>query len=59
MYVITGATGNTGNVIVERLLAEGEKVRVIGRDQKRLERFAQKGAEPFIADATDAASPPR
>jgi uncharacterized protein YbjT (DUF2867 family) len=55
VYVITGATGNTGNVIVERLLAEGEKVRVIGRDQKRLERFAQKGAEPFIADATDAA----
>jgi uncharacterized protein YbjT (DUF2867 family) len=36
------------------LLAQGEKVRVIGRDLKRLERFTQKGAEPFIADATDA-----
>jgi len=54
MYVITGATGNTGSVVAERLLAKGEKVRVVGRDPKRLERFAQKGAESFIADATDA-----
>jgi uncharacterized protein YbjT (DUF2867 family) len=54
MYVITGATGNTGSVIAERLLAEGKKVRVVGRDPKRLERFKQKGAESFIADATDA-----
>jgi uncharacterized protein YbjT (DUF2867 family) len=29
-------------------------VRVVGRDPKRLERFTQKGAESFIADATDA-----
>jgi len=54
MYVITGATGNTGSVVAERLLAEGEKVRVVGRDPKRLERFKQKGAESFIADAADA-----
>jgi uncharacterized protein YbjT (DUF2867 family) len=54
VYVITGATGNTGSVVAERLLAAGEKVRVIGRDAKRLERFTQKGAEPFVADATDA-----
>jgi uncharacterized protein YbjT (DUF2867 family) len=54
MYVITGATGNTGSVVAERLLAEGKKVRVVGRDPKRLERFTQKGAESFIADATDA-----
>lgn len=54
MYVITGATGNTGSVVAERLLAQGEKVRVVGRDLRRLERFTQKGAEPFIAEATDA-----
>ncbi len=54
MYVITGAAGNTGSVVAERLLAQGEKVRVVGRDSKRLERFTQKGADPFIADATDA-----
>lgn len=54
MYVITGATGNTGSVVAEKLLAKGEKVRVLGRDAKRLERFTNKGAEPFIADATSA-----
>jgi uncharacterized protein YbjT (DUF2867 family) len=54
MYIITGATGNTGSVVAEKLLARGEKVRVIGRDAKRLERFTQKGAEAFVADATDA-----
>ncbi len=56
MYVIAGATGNTGGVVAERLLAGGEKVRVVGRDPKRLERFVQKGAEPFVAEATDAAA---
>jgi uncharacterized protein YbjT (DUF2867 family) len=53
MYVITGATGNTGSLIAERLLKAGQKVRVVGRDPKRLERFTQKGAESFVADATD------
>ncbi len=56
MFVITGATGNTGSVIAEKLLAQGEKVRVIGRDAGRLARFVRKGAEAFPADATDAAA---
>ena len=56
MYAITGASGNTGRVVVEKLLAEGEKVRVIGRDTSRLIRLQQKGAEPFAADLTDAAA---
>ncbi len=54
MYVVTGATGNTGEVVADRLLTAGLKVRVIGRDAKKLERFAQKGAEAFVADATSA-----
>jgi uncharacterized protein YbjT (DUF2867 family) len=54
MYVVTGATGNTGRVVIEKLLEKGGKVRVIGRDAKRLERFTQKGAEAFVADVTDA-----
>jgi uncharacterized protein YbjT (DUF2867 family) len=53
MFVITGATGKTGGVTAEKLLAKGEKVRVVGRDAKRLERFTQKGAEAFVADLTD------
>jgi uncharacterized protein YbjT (DUF2867 family) len=54
MYVITGATGKTGGAAAEKLIASGEKVRVVGRDAKRLERFTQKGAEAFVADVTDA-----
>jgi uncharacterized protein YbjT (DUF2867 family) len=56
MYVITGATGHTGGIAAEKLLATGAKVRVIGRDAKKLERFAQKGAETVVADITDAAA---
>jgi len=56
MYVITGATGHTGSTAAEKLLASGAKVRVIGRDAKRLERFLQKGAEAVVADMTDAAA---
>jgi uncharacterized protein YbjT (DUF2867 family) len=56
MYVVIGATGNTGSVVAEKLLANGEEVRVVGRDPKRLERFTQKGAEAFAADVTDAAA---
>jgi uncharacterized protein YbjT (DUF2867 family) len=56
MFAILGATGNTGGVIAEKLLAQGEKVRVIGRDGGRLNRFVQQGAEAFVADITDAAA---
>jgi uncharacterized protein YbjT (DUF2867 family) len=56
MYVVTGATGHTGSVVADALLAAGKKVRVIGRDAKRLERFTRKGAEAFVADATEAAA---
>jgi uncharacterized protein YbjT (DUF2867 family) len=56
MYVVTGARGHTGSVVADALLAAGKRVRVIGRDAKRLERFTHKGAEAFVADATDAAA---
>lgn len=56
MYVITGATGNTGKVIAEKLLNRGEKVRVVGRDASRLAPLVRKGAEAFVADVTDASA---
>ena len=56
MYVILGATGNTGSVIANFLLSKGEKVRVVGRDAGRLQRFARKGAEAFTADVSDTAA---
>lgn len=49
MYAITGATGNTGRVVAEKLLANGKQVRVIGRDTSRLAHFLQKGAEVIAA----------
>jgi uncharacterized protein YbjT (DUF2867 family) len=56
MYVITGATGNTGHIAAEQLLAKGQKVRAIGRSAERLKIIAAKGAEPFVADLTDQAA---
>jgi uncharacterized protein YbjT (DUF2867 family) len=56
MYIITGATGHTGSIAAEKLLATGAKVRVIGREAKRLERFSRAGAEAVVADMTDAAA---
>jgi uncharacterized protein YbjT (DUF2867 family) len=56
MIVMIGATGNTGSVTAERLLAKGQKVRVIGRDARKLERFVQKDAEAFAADVLDTAA---
>lgn len=53
MYVITGATGNTGRAAAERLLAQGRKVRAIGRSADRLQPLVAQGAEPFLADVTD------
>jgi uncharacterized protein YbjT (DUF2867 family) len=53
MYAITGATGHTGSVIAEALLAKGAGVRVIGRSRERLERFAARGAEAYVADVKD------
>lgn len=56
MIAITGATGHTGRVATETLLAKGERVRVIGRDAAKLERFVQKGAEAFVGNVEDAQS---
>ena len=56
MYVILGASGNTGSIIANFLLSNGEKVRVVGREAGRLQRFARKGAEAFTADVSDAAA---
>src|SRR5260370_26668030 len=56
MYVILGASGNTGSIIADSLLSEGKKVRVMGRDAGRLQRFVRKGAEAFTANMSDAAA---
>jgi uncharacterized protein YbjT (DUF2867 family) len=55
MYVIVGATGNTGSIVAEKLLARGEKVRAIGRNKEKLAKLTAKGAETAIGELTDAA----
>ena len=53
MYVVLGASGHTGHVVAKNLLERGQKVRVVGRNAERLQNHAAKGAEVFVADATD------
>jgi len=56
VYVILGASGNTGSIVADFLLSRGKKVRVVGRDAGRLQGFVRKGAEAFTADMSDAAA---
>src|ERR1700726_3246247 len=56
MYVILGASGNTGSIIADSLLSKGKKVRVVGRDAGRLQRFVRQGADAFTGDVSDAAA---
>ncbi|MBN8545097.1 MAG: NmrA family NAD(P)-binding protein [Ignavibacteria bacterium] len=45
MFVITGATGNTGKIIATRLLEAGKSVKLIGRDPEKANDLITKGAE--------------
>ena len=54
MYVVLGASGNTGHIVASNLLARGQKVRAVGRNAAHLQPLTAKGAEAFIADVTDA-----
>lgn len=54
MFVVLGASGHTGRVVAEKLLAAGKKVRVVGRGAEHLRDLATAGAEVAVANATDA-----
>ena len=56
MFTIFGATGNTGSVVANELLARGKKVRVVVRDAAKGAALKAKGAEVFIGDVTEPAS---
>ncbi len=56
MYVVLGASGHTGHIVANHLLTRGEKVRVVGRNSLHLQPLVSKGAEPFIADVSDASA---
>jgi uncharacterized protein YbjT (DUF2867 family) len=54
MYIVSGATGNTGSVVAKTLLEKGLPVRVIVRSQEKGSPFAKLGAEVAIADLQNA-----
>jgi len=54
MFVVLGASGHTGHVVAKNLLAAKQKVRVVARSADHLKSLVADGAEPYIADATDA-----
>src|SRR6202041_1279953 len=49
-------TGNTGSIIASLLSSKGQKVRVVGRDVARLQRFVNQGAQAFIGALNDSAA---
>ncbi len=53
-YVVLGATGNTGKVAIETLLAAGKKVRAVVRDEAKGAALKARGAEIAVASVTDA-----
>jgi uncharacterized protein YbjT (DUF2867 family) len=54
MYVVTGASGNTGAVVAETLLKAGKPVRVVLRDAAKGEAWKKRGAEVALATFDDA-----
>jgi uncharacterized protein YbjT (DUF2867 family) len=44
MYVITGATGNTGKIVAQTLLKSGKAVTVVGRSEQKLKPLLEMGA---------------
>jgi uncharacterized protein YbjT (DUF2867 family) len=54
MIAVMGASGNVGSKTAERLLDDGQAVRVFGRSAERLDGLRQQGAEVVVGDASNA-----
>jgi len=53
MFVIAGATGNTGSVVANTLLAQGKPVTVLVRDAQKAGNWRKKGAQVATASLED------
>jgi len=51
--LITGATGTIGSFLVDQLLVQGEKLRVLTRSRENARKFAARGVRAFIGDFDD------
>ncbi|HSZ89157.1 MAG TPA: NmrA family NAD(P)-binding protein [Acetobacteraceae bacterium] len=54
MYAITGITGQVGDAVARKLLAEGANVRAVARDTRRAAPWVERGCELAIAEMSDA-----
>jgi (4-alkanoyl-5-oxo-2,5-dihydrofuran-3-yl)methyl phosphate reductase len=55
-YLIIGATGNVGSLVVERLISRGERPRIFVRDrQKAIARYGDR-VDVFVGDLADAST---
>lgn len=55
-HLITGATGNVGSLVVERLIARGERPRIFVRDQQKAQARYGDRVDIFVGDLSDAAT---
>jgi uncharacterized protein YbjT (DUF2867 family) len=56
MFVVTGATGNTGSAVADTLLQQGKQVKVVLRDRSKADEWKAKGAQVAMADLGDSAA---
>jgi uncharacterized protein YbjT (DUF2867 family) len=54
VYLITGATGNVGSLVVERLIARGDRPRIFVRDQDKARARYGGRVDIFTGDLADA-----
>jgi uncharacterized protein YbjT (DUF2867 family) len=55
LVTITGASGNIGKALAERLLQDGVTIRAVARHGERLAPLTAKGAEAWVGDLADTA----
>ena len=56
MFVVLGASGNTGKVVAETLLSQKKNVRVVVRDARKAQAWKEVGADVSTADVEDGAA---
>ncbi len=53
MILVTGATGNIGSRLAQRLLKDGHQIRVVSRQEDKLAELKVHGAQPIVGDLLD------
>src|SRR5204863_2945378 len=56
MYAIAGVTGHTGKAVAQTLLAKGQSIRVVVRDEAKGASWKGRGVEVAVASVDDEAA---